>query len=406
MEDSSKIREALLLLYKEIKNSMPNDKRLKSLQEIFSCSSITLINIIKDIIPQLMGQKSFGNYDEKNKDKLLIDYIQLENQIRKLELDNKYNLKNYLIYQRENESLNEKMKSYGNLEEEHEKLKEKLKFEAGRFLENERKENEIIILRTENSKLKQEISTLETTNKNNEAKYIDNEKMISELKIKNNMYESQISKSETLIKEYENKIKEYEEKINDLNAKVKNLEKNLEENEIKYRGNLTINNYGLKYKNAINKIMGTPLFFSKDMNKANNFKKRKIANLFSLKKEIIYLDCDKNSNSKIIQKYNKIINDSKIVNNTNKEHNLKEILRNNSVSILREIEENKNKTIYKSEDKNYNNKPNLINLKSYNFFPLSIKNSNIHGQIVRKYIQKEFKKNSSSQNFESDFNLI
>ena len=404
MEESSKIREALLLLYKEIKNAMPNDKRLKSLQEIFSCSSITLINIIKDIIPQLIGQKPFGNYNENNKDKLLNDYIQLENQIRKLELDNKYHLKNNLIYKEENGSLNEKVKSYEKMEKEYEKLKERFRYEGGKILENERKENEIIILRTENSKLKQEISTLETTNKNNEAKYMDNEKLIKELKIKINMLESQNTKSENQNKELENKIKEYEDKINYLNIKIKSLEKTLEENEKKYGENLTINNYGLRYKNAINKIMSSPLFFTKDMNNFNNFKKRKISNLFSLKKEIIYLDCDKNLNNKNIKKYNKIVDNSKLINN--KEYNLKKILRNNSVTILRESEENKNKTLYKSEDKISNNKANLLNSKTYNFFPFSSKNSNNYGQIVRKYIQKEFKKNSSSQNFESDFNLI
>ena len=112
MEDSSKIKEQLLLLYKEIKNSMPNNERLKSLQEIFSCSSLTLINIIKDLIPQLMGQKSIGNYNEKNKDKLLSDYLQLENEIKKLQLDIKYHIKNYLIYKIKNEKLNEKIKNY------------------------------------------------------------------------------------------------------------------------------------------------------------------------------------------------------------------------------------------------------------------------------------------------------
>ena len=43
------------------------------------------------------------------------------------------------------------------IEEDYEDLKEKVRFEEGRFMENDRKDNEIIILRRENSNLKQEI---------------------------------------------------------------------------------------------------------------------------------------------------------------------------------------------------------------------------------------------------------
>ena len=54
------------------------------------------------------------------------------------------------------------------MEIEFEELKEKLKYDEGEFLNNDRKENEIEILRRENSNLKKVISTLEKEKKNNE----------------------------------------------------------------------------------------------------------------------------------------------------------------------------------------------------------------------------------------------
>ena len=54
------------------------------------------------------------------------------------------------------------------MQEEFEELKSKVKYEGGRFLNNERKENEIIILRQENTILKREITKFEKLQKLNE----------------------------------------------------------------------------------------------------------------------------------------------------------------------------------------------------------------------------------------------
>ena len=63
-----------------------------------------------------------------------------------------------------------KLNAYMALEEEYEELKEKVKYEGGKFLDNDRKDNEIIILRRENSSLKKEIIKFEGKIKNNENK--------------------------------------------------------------------------------------------------------------------------------------------------------------------------------------------------------------------------------------------
>ena len=76
------------------------------------------------------------------------------------------------------------------MEEEFDEMKEKLKYENGKFLHNEKKENEILILRAENSKLK---------------KIVDkNEKTIEE---KNNIIESIKKKSSSMFNINNNSIK-------------------------------------------------------------------------------------------------------------------------------------------------------------------------------------------------------
>ena len=54
-----------------------------------------------------------------------------------------------------------KLEEYMEMEDEFEEMKTKLKYEDGRFLNNDRKDNEILIIRGENSILKNEINKLE-----------------------------------------------------------------------------------------------------------------------------------------------------------------------------------------------------------------------------------------------------
>ena len=150
MDESLKIKDELLLLYKEIKNKIKIENE-KNIEEITSYDSLSLIKKIKDSFYSLININSNKELEDKNK-KLINDYIQLENQIIKLEIDNKYYLKNFLAYKIQKDSLEMKLNAYMALEEEYEELKEKVKYEGGKFLDNDRKDNEIIILRSENSK--------------------------------------------------------------------------------------------------------------------------------------------------------------------------------------------------------------------------------------------------------------
>ena len=170
-EGNNQIKEELFSLFKGIKDDIPNDKlpiNKKNIQNISTLDSITLITYIKESIPILINQK-ISEAKTQNDISLELDensnikkeYTQLENQLKKVESDNRYYLQKYLKSEIQKKVLDMKLNAYMGLEEEYEELKEKVKYEGGKFLDNERKDNEIYILRAENSSLKKEIVKLE-----------------------------------------------------------------------------------------------------------------------------------------------------------------------------------------------------------------------------------------------------
>ena len=224
MNEGIQIKEELFSLYKGIKKDIPNEKlptaRKKMIDNISTLDSITLITYIKESIPLLINHKiseaissNSNNNDysielklnNKKQNKIKNEYLQLENQIRKLENDNKYYLKHFFQFKIQKDVLEMKLNAYMSLEDEYEELKEKVKYEGGKFLENDRKDNEIIILRNENSTLKKEIIKLENINKSNENK----------------------------VKEFQKNIKNMQNNIELLNRKIYNYEKIVKDKSIK-----------------------------------------------------------------------------------------------------------------------------------------------------------------------------
>jgi len=208
-EGNNQIKEELFSLFKGIKDDIPNDKlplNRKNIQNISTLDSITLITYIKESIPILINQKISEAKTQNNNDisvefeeysNLKKEYYQLENQLKKVESDNRYYLQKYLKSEIQKKVLDMKLNAYMCLEEEYEELKEKVKYEGGKFLDNERKDNEIFILRAENSALKKEI-----------------------LKFEHN-----IKTKENRIKEHQQTIKELKFNIENLNHKIFNLKK-------------------------------------------------------------------------------------------------------------------------------------------------------------------------------------
>ena len=228
-EGSNKIKEELFSLYKGIKDDIPNDKlpiNKKNIQNISTLDSITLITYIKESIPLLINQKISEAITQNNNNEFSIElednsnlkkeYYQLENQLKKAESDTRYYLKSYLKCEIQKKVLEMKLNAYMCLEEEYEDLKEKVKYEGGKFLDNERKDNEIFILRAENSSLKKEIVKLENINKNKDYK----------------------------IKEHLKTIKDLQNNVENLNRKIFNLKKIINNN----NNNINNNKINSKYK--------------------------------------------------------------------------------------------------------------------------------------------------------------
>ena len=126
-----------------------------------------------------------------------------ENIIKNLEAKERFLTKIRFQDKLQKEAMENKINEYMDMEDEFEEMKTKLKYEDGRFLNNDRKDHEIIIIRNENSKLKN---------------------IIDELEKENNKLKNQIS-------EQNQKINSLKEEIDKLNKRNNQMHKLLLENE-------------------------------------------------------------------------------------------------------------------------------------------------------------------------------
>ena len=196
------IKEQLYIFYLELKGELTKknielDK--EQLEDILtSTKASTILNYIRELVYMLINQK-FPKEDKiiinkkTNKD---AELAQMENQIKKLEFDIRYYLQREFQHKIKRDTLEMKLNAYMEMETEFEELKEKVKYEGGKFLNNERKDNEIIILRQENSILKKEIEKYKENNKLFEAKLKSEEDIIKDLKNQISLLNKNISKLE------------------------------------------------------------------------------------------------------------------------------------------------------------------------------------------------------------------
>ena len=187
-------------------------------------------NIDQSTLSPIQILKEIKDYLNKNN----LNLIELENNIKKLEKDLKYHIKNEFMLKIQRDSLDSKIRGFMEMEEEFEELKEKVRYEGGKFMNNDRKDNEIKILRRENSNIKKEVMKMEIKIKKFEKKEIDDKQIIDELKLK--------------ITNSDKKIEEMEKEIEILkNKKDLNINNNI---------NMNNNYYHLKIpdKNSLSKI--------------------------------------------------------------------------------------------------------------------------------------------------------
>ena len=390
-DEKQKIKEELYSLYKTLlkNNNNNNNDNLNNITKIKDISSFNNLSLINDIKKYFMEILSFN---EKCKANLL----QLENIIKKLEFDIKYYLKRLLYYKIQNNSLEIKLNVFASMEEDYEGLKEKLKYEGGKFLENDRKNNEIMILRNENSKIKKEIKKLES------------QKVIME-------------------SEYKNKIKILEKDKKELNKKIEEMEKNNKKNNFSPNINLKLNKNNKE--NTINKKIKRNNFNLSNIynlinysnnNNINNYIKnnRQLINFHSPKNDLLYLDRSRNQNyynnktsintNLYTETYHKMtngLNANKILFPFNSKYT-----RNKSLSVMktRDFNFSESKTM-SFNNNNFNKSENkqksfnkIMNTKKQNTFSLNEKDLKNKAQFEKKYLNRNFNRIISAKNIKNN----
>ena len=379
------IKTQLYELYIDIKTSLVSSEKERekheNLKEISSTTdAYTIIKYIKKCIKIIIEDKknnelknitNNNNIDNNN------DIIQqFESYIKKLEKDLKYSIKKQFMFKIQKDSLEMKIKGYMELEEEYEQLKEKVRYEGGKFLDNDRKDNEIIILRRENSNLKSEINKIDEKSKNYEKKYNGAQDIINGLKFKVSQLNKKIEDLNEELKDLKNKNKIIiNENNNEIFSITKNIvehyNKNIEKNTLDKINISNINNIG---NNKINLHLKRDLTnYQLPLNNCNNFESTKI-------NPIKALNTIDSSNKFVISNFSKIYNNKNLIApfRNNKFNNTK----NKSNSVCKKSEENEKKSelFNKYLSGNTNNKNDITHHKIRSLNKL---NKNIQGNTYK-----------------------
>ena len=178
------VKEQLYKLFFELESEVKGEKKELDEQEyeetILNSKIESLIHYIKETTNLLIKKKTqkHQNLVQRNLNKAEV----YENKLQKYENDIRGYVKSLFQYKIQCEALEMKLEAYMEMEQDFEEMKEKLKYEEGTFLDNDRKDNEILILRAENSNLKKVIGQLEKDKVNFEEEKQNDKKMISLLK--------------------------------------------------------------------------------------------------------------------------------------------------------------------------------------------------------------------------------
>ena len=391
----------ILLLYKELfltNKSFSSDNYYKNCQKKLTSllnNERNNPNAFGDILK--VFNESIKRIIETKLKEINSSLNQYKSNLLFLEQSNRHLVKHNFLKQTKIDILENEIDSYIEMEEEFDEMKEKLKYENGKFLHNEKKENEILILRAENSNLKKIIDKNERTIEEKES-IIESikKKSSSMLNTNNNTIKNSFELNDTdnpifqqqnhnqksghntsNITNYKsyNNIQKYKSPKNDLNYKTNNNSQRSNNKRLSYVEN---NAYQNSKKNIIgNRVTTKELISKRIKNKVLNMKKiRRINNdscLEHYNKSSAHItnsiiSNNSNSSSKRIKKnlnsYFKNIKNN-IFNGAGKIHKkLNSGLTNGNLSNL--IKNNNNKIIVNSIlDNNINNNSNIYNNNSF-----------------------------------------
>ena len=450
-EADLEIKEDLYMLYLELKENLTSKNVFLSKEQISDAinttSIMTIIEYIREMANILIKAKfpkkeeQINNY-KRTKDQKEKDIAQMENQIRKLENDIKILIQREFQNKIKRDTLEMKVNSYMEMENEFEELKEKVKYQGGEFLNNERKDNEIIILRQENGILKKEIEKHEINNKKYESKIKSEQETIQDLTSQISLLNEKVSKLELLTTQKQNNIPQTNNNSSSINININNNGNSSSKWIIKQENqdsNTNINNnnnnpninsftnYRIKTR-KINNFTKNNAKYSISNSNNNNLNMGKRYSRYGGGYTGFQTKNHKNAgmstidnNNAFTNTYNKILNnlcvkdikDIKDIESPNKKINkTKKIKKNNSISMYIEeydksVMENKyiaNKgKRYNSTRKNNNNNNEynkIIGFAPNSRYPLSgknqvNKNSNNHS-VPKKNLQKDKNSNSYS----------
>ena len=175
-----------------------------------------------------------------------------ENNIQYLENKERKLLKQIFQDSLKMQAMESKIGEYIDMEFEFEEMKAKLKYEDGRFLKNDRKDNEIIIIRNENSNLKKIINKLEEQIKKNNELQLSKDRLINSLKDEIKILENNKKKLE-LKNNLNNNLKEQYNLLNGINININNGINTKNNNKTKYFRHSNNNSlYSHKHSRQIN----------------------------------------------------------------------------------------------------------------------------------------------------------
>ena len=382
-------KDNLYSLYYELTSEIKGEKIEIDEEEYESNLRTTSFNQIANYIRQsimILIQK----YNPKKLEKIIpshVDISQYELFLRQKEAKERNYIKIHFMHRLQREALENKIEEYMEMEDEFEEMKTKLKYEDGKFLENDRKDNEILIIRAENTKLKQIIQDNEVANKKQNEIILQKETLINDLNTKLSILSKKLEKTEKELNLFSN-----------INININNNDNNSHHNNYSNSHNTS----AISNNNINNRCVFCT--YNNNLNEIKNNSQIKLLNLKNLKPQNRKIHNDIINPTVIAMQNNLTSKSCKSAKNLHQRNNsMNMLLDKKKVDIISKYFTNKNK-----KNKGYVTKPNA---NSGNFvIPLNISllsnrnclnnRKNItyreSGNVINGYIGSKSNKNKNS----------
>ena len=165
-------------------------------EKVKNATPLQITNYIKETLGILIKEFNRRMDCDNHVDKPITSIDQYERTLQKYEKDIRLLMQRVFEYKFQMEVVQSTLDEYAKIEEEYEEMKVKLKYEDGKFLDNDRKENEILILRAENTNLKGLISKLEEKNTMYKDRLQESQNKAKKLSIQNEKLLKQLDKAQ------------------------------------------------------------------------------------------------------------------------------------------------------------------------------------------------------------------